>query len=202
MAIIIHKRYLNRIKRELSALDAQHQWDYISKELEYFREKNSGEEADEIIKWFEGRLFSIERQMIVPNKLSKGKRRTEKSFNWMGSDKLLRELYEGMKEHLIAEETPWDEFRMVFNQSSLEEVKKLDWKKTTSLLAYFIYSLKSSNNIISMADNHWIIAESCFTKAKNLRQFNDNRSSLGMQIRGAHFVKELFKTRLGIILSE
>lgn len=194
MTIQFHKNHIRRIKDQLEKIESKDQILFLSHELERFREWNSGEEANEVIRWYEGKIAQVERQIFNNSEKRKGKRKTENTFHWKGSEDLLKALFEGMKQNLIAKDTEWVNFNLIFSDSPLEKIKKIEWKQSSALLAYFIYTLYNSNNMISFEDNHWVIAEICFTKSKHLKQTNQNRLAYNKKTRNAHFVDDLFKS--------
>ncbi len=194
MVIQFHRHKINKIKIQLEKLELLEQISYLSDELESFRLENSGDEANEVINWFEGKLAAVERQIIFSKVKNKGKNTTEKSFRWENSEIKLKNLFEGMKMHLIAENTQWEDFKAVFSQTPFSQIKKIEWTQSSSLLAYFVFMLAGINGLISTSDNQWVIAERCFTKAKNLRKLNENRLSREMNVRGLKLVDNLFSS--------
>jgi hypothetical protein len=123
---------------------------------------------------------------ILKNYIEKSKnvgKKIKASYKWEGNpDKELPELYRLMIEeyNLIASETTYEQFKVVFTGQPIDEIDKIERTKkfTNVLLAYFVSELFLKNN----PNDYLSIAESCFANAKNLNQaltnYNNNQNRL------------------------
>jgi hypothetical protein len=167
----------------------------INEKRRFGRQNSSTPEVDSILRWYDDTIMQLRFESQNITQSDAGKRdtsKTHKSFRWIGTSEKLTEMYNKMKGTLITEHTLESDYNAIFNAEPLSGIVPLCWTKSQALLAYYIYRLSSENNTISMGDNQWVIAECCFSPAKNLRQTNNNRFTYGSLPRNHQLVDDLF----------
>lgn len=115
----------------------------------------------------EVRKFIHSHQGESEKKLLKKGQKERHSFNWLKEENLLTEFYFKLKSHeLIANDTEIDDFKAVFSNIPISEIKKpVQWEKGAKLFAYFFFNLIDRNFIPQKPS--WINLQYCFTYNRN-----------------------------------
>lgn len=85
------------------------------------------------------------------------------SYKWLKSSEELENLFSEMiKKELIAKNTQWDDFKIIFSNLPISSIKKpVHWVKKANLFAYFFRKL--INNRFIPQKPSWILLKHCFT---------------------------------------
>lgn len=118
------------------------------------------------------KISSLEEAISLPTKLTSNKQEYH-SFKYLDYDiasQNLTDLFNQLKKlKLIKEDTKIATFRSVFSGKSINE--KVVWNSNPSDFYTFISQLIKSDKIENLNQQHWKVADNCFTN-KTLKQFD------------------------------
>ena len=111
----------------------------------------------------EVKTFILNQQITFEQKSPKRKQQEKRSFKWLKDEELIINFYNHLKSNdLISKDTDVNDFRAVFSNIPITEIKKpIQWEKGAKLFAYFFHKL-ITNNFIPQTPS-WINLQYCFT---------------------------------------
>lgn len=111
----------------------------------------------------EVKTFILNQQITYEQKSPKRKQQEKRSFKWLKDEELIINFYNHLKSNdLISKDTDVNDFRAVFSNIPITEIKKpIQWEKGAKLFAYFFHKL-ITNNFIPQTPS-WINLQYCFT---------------------------------------
>ena len=111
----------------------------------------------------EVKTFILNQQITFEQKSPKKKQQEKRSFKWLKDEELIVNFYNHLKSNdLISVDTDINDFRAVFSNIPISEIKKpVQWEKGAKLFAYFFHKL-IANNFIPQTPS-WISLRYCFT---------------------------------------